>query len=107
MCQTSKTFNQAVELEKLEDELYGKRPGYTTEITLMEGGYQDGNAYNPSAIEIIVLDHDGDTIAFRYSDDAIDNDWQIGALSDAVNEAFNILVDCERVYAELAMQDDL
>ena len=71
----------------LEQELYLKGAGYTTAIEIVPGGKNDGLDYGPCVIEIVVLDTDGDTIAYRYSDDSIDEDWQLGTIEDAINAA--------------------
>ena len=74
-------------IEKLEDELYLKPTGYTTSIEVFPGGQIDGLDYGPGLIEIVVLDRDGATIAFRSSDDNMDGPWTIGTIEDAVDQA--------------------
>jgi len=74
-------------VEQLEDELYQKTTGDRTFLTVTPGGSRDGLDYGPAGIEIVVLDHDGQTIAYRYSDDALDADWSLGSIEDAVTAA--------------------
>ena len=74
-------------IEQLEQELYLKETGYRTSIEVRPGGQQNGITYGPILIEIVVLDHDGQTIAYRYSSDSHDDDWEIGTIEDAVDLA--------------------
>lgn len=80
--------------EKLEqvvgDELYQSATGHTSAITVIPGGQKDGLNFGPVVIEIVVLEADGDTIAYRYSDDSQDADWQIGGIEDAVDAALDV-----------------
>ena len=72
------------EQEKLEQELYCKSAGFTTALTVFPGGRQDGLDYGPVLVEIVVLDLDGDTIAYRVATDSHDDDWQMGQIEDAI-----------------------
>lgn len=92
-------------IEQLEDELYGKTTGERTAITVRLGGQQDGLDYGPVLIEVVVLNTDGQTVAFRYSDDAYDGDWDIGTIEDAVEaalEADYAIKDSEKHAAMMA-----
>ena len=71
--------------ENLEQELYCKATGFTTALTVFPGGRQDGLDYGPVLVEIVVLDNDGDTIAYRISTDSHDEEWEIGYIEDAVD----------------------
>ena len=75
--------------DQLAQELYRKDTGHTTAITALPGGQKDGLDYNATVVEIVVLDIDGDTIAYRASSDAQDEDWQLGTIKDAVKCAID------------------
>ncbi len=66
-------------MEQLENELNDKATGFTTFIEVAPATA----LASPSGYDIVVLDHDGKTVAFRYSDDAYDSDWQTGTIEDA------------------------
>ena len=74
-------------IEDLEQELYLKEKGHVSAIEVFPGGTKDDLDYGPVLVEIVVLDNDGDTIAYRISTDSHDDDWQIGGIEDAVDEA--------------------
>jgi len=69
-------------IEKLTDELNGKVTGFTTFAEVAPATA----LANPGGYDIVVLDHDGKTVAFRYSDDSYDADWQTGTIEDAATE---------------------
>jgi len=73
-----------IKIQKLEDELYGLTTCDRHSLVVVPGGSRDGLDYGPALIEIVVLDHDGATIAYRYSDDSLDDSWGIGTPADAV-----------------------
>lgn len=73
--------------DELTDELCQKETGYTTAITVLPAGQKDGLAYNATVVEIVVLDHDGDTIEYRLSSDAQDENWELGTIEDAAQRA--------------------
>ena len=75
----------------LEQELYQKTTGDKSAIEITPGGQQNGLDYGPSLIELVVLDNDGKTVAYRYSDDAYDADWQLGSIEDAVDATVEAL----------------
>jgi len=87
-------------IEDLQQELYTKETGHKTALTIFPGGKQDGLDYGPCLVEIVVLDTDGDTLAYRYSDDSVDNDWQLGTIEDAVD----LLI---QVHEEVKRQEEL
>lgn len=66
-------------IEKLTDELNGKKTGF---VTFSQVAPATALA-NASGYDVVVLDHDGKTVAFRYSDDSYDADWQIGTIENA------------------------
>ena len=68
----------------VESQLYLQTTGHLSAIEVVPGGQKDGLDYGPIVVEIVVLDSDGDTIAFRLSSDAQDDDWSIGKIEDAV-----------------------
>lgn len=80
-------MNRSTMIEDLTDELYMKTTGHTTAITVRQGGKFQGLDYGPSVVEIVVLDHDGKTVAYRGSDDSLDEDWLTGTIEDAVDHA--------------------
>ena len=57
--------------QKLTEELYGKETG---SVTFVEVAPATALA-SASGFDVVVLSSDGDTIAYRYSDDSIDTDW--------------------------------
>ncbi|RMD67340.1 hypothetical protein D6833_00320 [Candidatus Parcubacteria bacterium] len=67
-------------IDALEQELYLKTAGYTTAI----GVYQNANG-GYSAVDIVVLDSDGMTIAYRLSTETQDGEWMVGSIEDAVD----------------------
>lgn len=73
--------------DALERELYLQRTGYTAAIEVYPGGQQDSLDYGPVLVEIVVLDSDGKTIAYRVSTDSHDDNWEIGEIEDAVKAA--------------------
>lgn len=76
--------------EELENECYMKTAGYTTFAQVEPGGTQNGLGYNASGFDIVVLDNDGRTVAYRYSDDTINDDWTIGDLEDVADAVINM-----------------
>jgi len=98
-------MNKEQMIEQLKEELYGKTTGERTAITVRPGGQQNGLDYGPVLIEVVVLDTDGKTVAFRYSDDVYDGDWGIGTIEDAVEAALDAdwsIKDSEKTAAILA-----
>lgn len=63
--------------------------GYIGIIEILPGGQKDGLDYGPVVIDIVGLEPDGNAIAYRISDDATDQDWQLGGIEDAVEEALS------------------
>jgi len=74
---------EAIYATALEDVLYGQATGATSAIKVFDGT----PPANPAVVEIVVLDHDGRTIAYRYSTDSQDDDWLLGTPEDAATEA--------------------
>ena len=72
-------------LENLENECYLKTAGFTTFAEVEPGGTQNGLGYSPCGFDVVVLDTDGKTVAYRYSDDGIDTEWQIGNLEEVAD----------------------
>lgn len=79
------TIVEAVLSVALENELYQKSTGDKSAIIV----FDCTELANPAVVEIVVLDHDGRTIAYRYSTDSQDQDWELGEIEDAVQEAVN------------------
>lgn len=65
--------------KNLTDELYGKKTGFTTFVEVAPGTA----LANPAGYDVVVLDNDGKTVAYRYTDDSYDADWQIGTIENA------------------------
>jgi len=65
--------------QKLTDELYGKKTGFTTFVEVAPATA----LANPAGYDVVVLDNDGKIVAYRYTDDSHDADWQIGTIEDA------------------------
>lgn len=83
--------------DDLNDELWQKDTGYITAIEVAPAT----ELANAAVVEIVVLDHDGDTIAYRYSDDSIDQPWELGEAIDAAEEWSNARkIQFERAEAE-------
>jgi hypothetical protein len=102
-------FSQAVtdwqrekRIDQLDDELYLKTVGHLTSLTVAPGGQNDGLDFGPNLVEIVVLDHDGDTIAYRYSDDSINEIWQLGSTEDAVDALIEHREMLDRAEYEIA-----
>ena len=82
-------------LEEMRQELYCKSTTYHTVIEVIPGGKQDGLDYGPVVVEIVVLDGDGDTIAYRLSTDSQDDDWAVGQIEDAIEVAQDYLMSAK------------
>jgi hypothetical protein len=78
------------QLEALNDELTGKPQGYVTTLPLTDKALPGGES--PEA-EIILLDPDDLTLAFRRTSDMISGDergeWYIGSIDDLFEEMLN------------------
>ena len=86
-------MKRTVTLEnELKDELYGKETGHTTFVQVEPGGTKNGLDYNASGFDVVVLDHDGKTIAYRYSDDSINTEWKIGEIDDVADAVHSMQV---------------
>lgn len=94
----AKDWQRQERLDNLDDELYTQETGYKTALTIFPGGQKDGLDYGPVLVEIVVLDTDGDTIAYRISTDSHDDDWRLGNTEDPVDA----LID----YREQAKDDE-
>lgn len=93
-------------VDSLNNELCLMTKGYTTAIEVYPGGRKDGLDYGPVLVEIVVLDNDGATIAYRMSTDAQDDDWQIGTPEDAVAECLNYREQMEAEKRYMAIEQD-
>jgi len=91
-------------LDDLDDELYTQETGHKTALTVFPGGKKDDLDYGPVLVEIVVLDYDGNTIAYRISTDSHDDDWQLGNTEDAVL-ALEDYQEQARDTAELVLQE--
>ena len=67
-------------IEQIKDKLYGKTTGDTICLVIEADGQQD----SPRIIEIVVLEDDGDTVVYRYSDDNFADGWAIGSIEDVI-----------------------
>ena len=74
-----------ISLENLQDKLYNKPTGTVYNIIIVPSGQQDGLNYGAVAVEVVVLD--SYDVAYRYSCDAQDGEWEIGTVEDAYEEA--------------------
>ena len=72
-------------LGELETELSESTIGYVTAVTVVPGGSLNDLDYNASVYEVVALEADGATVAYRYSDDSISDTWQIGTCADVVD----------------------
>ena len=77
--------DQQALLDELKTELYLTLTGYVTDVTVVPGGSLNGLDYNASVYEVVVLDADGATVAYRYSDDSIAGVWEVGTLDDVID----------------------
>jgi len=68
----------------LDAELSGRETGYLTSLKISTG-VQD---YGPLMIEIVVLDYDGDTVAWRVVSDEQGGAWQIGDKTNVIDMCF-------------------
>jgi len=89
--------------DQLEAELYLKPTGYTTVLTVEPGGTQNDLDFGACVYEIVVLDTDGKSIAYRYSDDSINQDWQIGTLGEVADLV--VTTQIERITDSLTDED--
>lgn len=60
---------------EIEDRFCQMSTGDKDALIVEPGGQRGGLDYGPRFIEIVILDNGGDTIAYRYSDDSVDDDW--------------------------------
>lgn len=67
-----------IDLEKFLSRYHSQ--GDVIDITLVEGGRQDGLDYGPVVVRVVVLDDD--TVAFRMEGDYQDTDWRVGSLDE-------------------------
>jgi hypothetical protein len=78
------------QLDQLKDEILGKPPGYVTNLALTDKPLSDG--ITPEA-EIILLDPEDLTLAYRRLDDPVSGDekgeWMLGNLDDLFEEMLN------------------
>lgn len=86
-------MNREEMIEQWETKLYKQATGYVDFIEIAPPAQLSDGVY----IEMVVLSDEGRAIAYRYTDDTIDEPWQIGEIADAVDEALNR----QRVLAEL------
>lgn len=84
-----KLTDRETTIDALGDELYLKSAGYKMAIEVFPGDQKAGLDYGPVVVEIIVLDFDGVTVAYRCSSDAQDEDWEVGSIEEAVEAAFS------------------
>lgn len=92
-------------MSALEDELYLASAGFETAITVFEPTTRDGLTDNGAWVQIVVLDHDGDRLAYRYCTDAQDEEWSLGTIEDAVDcavENYEAAVRAEQRDLEIA-----
>lgn len=78
---------------ELTDELYLKQTGHTTFVQVEPGGTLNGLGYGASGFDVVVLDDDGDAIAYRYTDDSIDTEWKIGDIGDVADAVCTMQVE--------------
>ena len=78
------------QLDQLKDEILGKPQGYVTNLALTEKPLSDG--ITPEA-EIILLDPEDLTLAFRRMSDPVSGEdkgeWLVGNLDDLFEEMLN------------------
>ena len=89
--------------EELENECYLKETGHTTFTQVEPGGTKNGLGYNASGFDVVVLDNGGRTVAYRYSDDGVDTDWQIGDIEDVADAVVNM----QKELIEEALTDEM
>jgi hypothetical protein len=91
-----------ITVDGLEQELYLKVAGYTTAIEIYPRETERGLDYGPVLVEVVVLDPDGRTIAYRLSTD--DEQWEVGGIADAVAEAeaYREQAEADREYLRAA-----
>lgn len=82
--------------DDLDEELYLKDTGFVTYVECVP----PMNESNAITCTVVVLDADGDVIAYRVESDSYNNDWQIGDTGDVAKE----VVDRARVQKN---EDDL
>jgi len=78
-------FDNAV--AKLEQQLYRKPVGFVANLAVAPGGQKDGLDYGPLVLQIVVLDSDCSTIAWRRTSDAGDGDWRLGSVTGVLQDA--------------------
>ena len=88
-------FTRDEQITILDAELANGGRGYATAIEISPAGGDGSIEWNASVIEVIKLD--SEAIAYRYSDDSIDEDWQLGTIEDAVDAAIEAYKESEEV----------
>lgn len=94
--------------DNLNDELVSQETGYTTSIEVYPAGQKDGLDYGPDLIKIVLLSDTnyGFTVAYRLSTDAVNNDWHIGVVEDAVMEALEYRAGVEAEERHMAIEQN-
>lgn len=67
---------------RLERDLAGAITGDYTEVEIMPAGRRHGLDYGPDLVQVVVLERDGDVVAYRRSNDVLDYPWQLGEIED-------------------------
>lgn len=82
------TWQRGTMIDHLQDEMSAADgQGYIGMLIVVPGGQKDGLAYNPVVVDLVGLEGDGDQVAYRRSDDGHDDEWKVGSIEDAVEEA--------------------
>ena len=80
-------------IEHLLDKCYSQNTGYQTRVIIEPGGKTpEGLDYAPREIEVVVLDTDGDVVAYRYMDAGVNEAWLVGTPED-VGDYWLIFLD--------------
>lgn len=80
-------MTQRQKIERIKSSLYGKICGDTTTLVI-EIGQESSRIYDDlCVVDIVVLEDDGDTVAYRYSEDGSGDEWSVGSIEDVVAAA--------------------
>ena len=77
-------MNDKMSLEQVEELVLDMEVKEASAITIVPGGRQDGLDYGAAVVEFIKLDED--TVVYRYSDDSLDGNWEMGSVEDLYDE---------------------
>lgn len=95
-------------VSQLENEMYAEDKGFVTFAEVAPAGTGPLGDYGPDGFDIVVLDHDGRTVAARHTNDVQDDQWYITNISDLVDAilALRAAYAAQQDAADIASDDE-